>query len=49
MATLKEMLKGLTMTLTQPKRTLTPEQEKMLKVSEAARLAAEKAAKERGR
>ena len=49
MANLKELLKDLTYKLTKPPIELTPGQIKMQKVSEAAKSAAEKAAKEKGR
>jgi len=49
MANLKELLKDLTYKLTKPPIVLTPEQIKMQKVSEAAKSAAEKAAKEKRR
>ena len=49
MATLKEMLKGLTVTLTRSPIELTQEQIKMQQIAEAAKAASEKAAKEKGR
>ncbi len=49
MPSLKEMLKDLTYKLTKPPIELTPEQIKMKTVAEAAKLASEKAAKEKGR